>query len=75
MRLRALLFACFAVTPLTSQAAVIHEAAKKGDVAAVAAALDAGANVNERDGFATPLYYAVQQAASRCGETADRARR
>jgi len=61
MRLRALLFACFAVTPLTSQAAVIHDAAKKGDVAAVAAALDAGADVNERDGFATPLYYAVSR--------------
>jgi cytochrome c len=45
--------------PLTSQAAAIHDAAKKGDIAAIAAALDAGANVDEPDGYATPLYYAV----------------
>jgi cytochrome c len=49
----------FCLIPLTSQAAAIHDAAKKGDTAAIAAALDAGANVNEPDGFATPLYYAV----------------
>src|SRR5262249_30156918 len=34
---------------------------KKGDTAAIAAALDAGANVNEVDVFATPLYYAVNR--------------
>jgi cytochrome c len=39
----------------------IHDAAKKGDVAAIAAALDAGAGVNDSDqiGKATPLYYSV----------------
>ena len=47
--------------PVTSQAAAIHDAAKKGDVAAVAAALDAGADVNEPDGTATPLYHAVRR--------------
>jgi cytochrome c len=40
-------------------AAPIHEAAKKGDLAAVAAALDAGVDANASDGLATPLYYAV----------------
>jgi hypothetical protein len=34
----------------------IHGAAKKGDVAAISAALDAGANINEFDGIATPLH-------------------
>jgi cytochrome c len=47
--------------PLTSQAAAIHDAAKKGDMAAITAALDAGANVNDPDAFATPLYYAVSR--------------
>jgi hypothetical protein len=32
---------------------------QEGDVAAITAALDAGANINESDGTATPLYYAV----------------
>jgi hypothetical protein len=52
---------CFCLMPLPSQAAAIHEAAKKGDVAAIAAALDAGVGVNESDGTATPLYYAVRR--------------
>jgi cytochrome c len=45
----------------TSRAAAIHDAAKKGDVAAIAAALDAGAGVNDSDklGKATALYYSV----------------
>lgn len=47
--------------PLPSQAADIHDAAKKGDTAAIMAALDAGADVNEPDKFATPLYYVVSR--------------
>lgn len=61
MRAGMLLLICFCLIPLTSQAAAIHDAAKKGDIAAIAAALDAGANVNEPDGYATPLYYAVSR--------------
>jgi cytochrome c len=61
MRAAMLLSTFFCLTPLTSEAAAIHDAAKKGDTAAIAAALDAGANVNEPDGFATPLYYAVSR--------------
>ncbi|MEF2162548.1 ankyrin repeat domain-containing protein, partial [Pseudomonas aeruginosa] len=38
----------------------IHDAASKGDVAAVTAALDAGAGVDESDGGPTPLYLAVR---------------
>ena len=45
----------------TSQAAAIHEAAKKGDVAALTAALDSGADANASDGIATPLYYAIDR--------------
>ena len=42
-------------------AAPIHDAAKKGDVAAITAALDAGAGVNDSDqlGKAPALYYSV----------------
>jgi cytochrome c len=36
--------------PIASHSAAIHDAAKKGDVAAIMAALDSGANVNEIDG-------------------------
>src|SRR5690349_13912274 len=61
MRIRMLLLICFCSIPLTSHAAAIHDAAKNGDIAAIAAALDAGANVNEFDVFATPLYYAVNK--------------
>jgi cytochrome c len=56
-----LLLICFCLIPVTSQAAAIHDAAKKGDIAAIAAALDAGANVNESDGLAAPLHYAVNR--------------
>jgi cytochrome c len=61
MRAGMLLSICFCLIPLTSQAAAIHDAAKKGDVAGITAALDAGADINEPDGFATPLYYAVSR--------------
>jgi cytochrome c len=55
------LLALFFLIPLTSHAAAIHDAAKTGDVAAIAAALDAGESVNDRDqlGKATALYYSV----------------
>jgi cytochrome c len=53
---------CLGLIPATTHAATIHDAAKKGDVAAISAALDAGANINESDGTATPLYYAVMVA-------------
>lgn len=46
--------------PNLSRAAAIHDAAVKGDVAAVTAALDAGAGIDESDGQATPLYLAVR---------------
>ena len=36
--------------PIVSHAAAIHDAAMKGDVAAITAALDAGAGVDESDG-------------------------
>lgn len=45
--------------PVISHAADIHDAAMKGDVAAIAAALDSGAEVDASDGTATPLYYSV----------------
>jgi cytochrome c len=43
-----------------AQAGALHDAARKGDVAAIGAALDAGADVNEYDGLATPLNHAVR---------------
>ncbi|TJX23284.1 MAG: hypothetical protein E5W21_33215, partial [Mesorhizobium sp.] len=46
--------------PIATHAAAIHDAATKGDVAAITAALDAGAGVDESDGKATPLYLAVK---------------
>ena len=49
--------------PIVSHAAAIHDAAKEGDVAAITAALDAGAGVDESDesdGRMTPLYLAVR---------------
>ena len=45
--------------PIASHAAAIHDAAMMGDVAAITAALDAGAGIDESDGTATPLYLAV----------------
>jgi cytochrome c len=53
------LLVCFSLGPSTLHAAAIHDAAKKGDVAAISAALEAGANINESDAVAPPLYYAV----------------
>lgn len=48
--------------PITAKAAAIHEAAKKGDVAALTAALDSGADINASDGIATLLYYSIDRA-------------
>lgn len=45
---------------IISHAAAIHDAATKGDTAGITAALDGGANVDESDGRATPLYLAVR---------------
>jgi cytochrome c len=54
------LIAIFAfATP--AAAAPIHDAAKNGDVPAITAALEAGADVNESDGWATPLWYAARR--------------
>jgi cytochrome c len=47
--------------PIASHAGAIHDAAKKGDVAAITAALDAGSGVNESDGYATPLFFAIKR--------------
>ena len=51
----------FGHIPVASYAAAIHEAAKKGDVAAITAALDAGDDINAVDGGATPLYFAARR--------------
>src|SRR5688572_15780030 len=52
----------FSLIPAVPHAGAIHDAAKKGDVAGIAVALDAGANINESDAVAPPLYYAVSGA-------------
>lgn len=54
-----LLVGILTLPSLVAYAGAIHDAAKRGDAAAVAAALDAGVDVNESDGRATALYYAV----------------
>jgi cytochrome c len=61
MRAWMLLSICFCLIPLPSKADAIHDAAKQGDTAAIAAALDAGADANAPDKFATPLYYVVSR--------------
>ena len=52
----------FCLIPAVSHAGAIHDAAQKGDVADIAVALDAGANINESDAIAPPLYHAVSAA-------------
>ena len=62
MRVDVILFlALFLLIAPTSQAAEIHDAAKKGDVAAITAALGSGVDINASDGIATPLYYAIDR--------------
>jgi len=53
------LFPLFLNFSILSHAAAIHDAAMSGNVATITAALDAGADINESDGTATPLYFAV----------------
>jgi cytochrome c len=53
------LLMCFCLSPMTAKASAIHDAAKKGDMAGLAAALDGGADANEIDGLVTPLYVAA----------------
>jgi cytochrome c len=51
--------AIFSLIPVSARAAAIHDAAKKGDTVAIAAALDGGVDANLSNGLATPLYYAA----------------
>lgn len=44
----------------TSHAGPLHDAVSKGDLVAIAAALDAGADIEEQDKGATPLFLAVR---------------
>lgn len=55
------LFLLFCFFPHASLAGTLHDAAKKGDMAAIAAAIDGGSKVDEIDslGKATALYYSV----------------
>lgn len=55
------LLLCCCLFPLAAYAAAIHDAAKKGDVAAIAAALDSGADINEIESLATPLSIAATE--------------
>ena len=59
MRRFLLLILMMSLETSMSLAAPIHDAAEKGDVAAIAAALDGGAGVNETEDLATPLYIAA----------------
>ena len=61
MRLFVPLILMMYLAPSMSLAAPIHDAAKNGDVPAIMAALEAGADVNESDGWATPLWYAARR--------------
>ena len=56
-----LLLMCFSFASSQARAAAIHDAAKKGDIAAITAALETGSKVDELDtqGKATALYYSV----------------
>jgi cytochrome c len=44
-----------------ASAETIHDYAKRGDVIGIAAALDAGTDVNDYDGLGTPLTHAVKK--------------
>lgn len=47
--------------PSISLATPLHDAAKAGDVAAITAALDSGADIEVNEGGGTPLYFAVKR--------------
>jgi cytochrome c len=61
MRSGFVLVTCFSLISLAADAAPIHEAAKKGDLAGIEAALSEGADINDVGGPATPLYHAVRR--------------
>ena len=61
MRRFLLLILMMYLAPSMSLAAPIHDAAKTGDVAAITAALDAGADIDASEGGGTPLYFAVKK--------------
>ena len=62
MRRFLLLILMMYVVPSVSFAAPIHDAAKAGDVAAITAALDAGADINAKTGKGkTPLMNAASR--------------
>ena len=61
MRRLLLLILMMRLAPSMALAAPIHDAAKKGDVAAITTALDAGAEINASEGGGTPLYFAVKR--------------
>lgn len=61
MRIFLLLVAMMCSMSSSLLASPLHDAAKKGDVDAIATALAAGADVDEKDGSSTPLYVAVKR--------------
>lgn len=61
MRRFLLLVLMMYIEPSVPLAAPIHDAAKTGDIAAITAALDAGADIEAKDGGGTPLYFAVRK--------------
>lgn len=52
----------------TTQAGPLHDAAKSGDLNAIASALDAGANIEEQEKGATPLFLAVRSGHAEAAE-------
>ena len=74
MRRFLLLILMMYVVPSVSFAAPIHDAAKAGDVAAITAALDAGADIKGIDGGVTPLFFTAIPGAPGSGEASHRAR-
>ena len=57
----------------TAHGGALHDAAKNGDLKAIAAALDASADIEEQEKGATPLFLAVRSGQCRGGRTADQA--
>lgn len=59
--MRACLFLFFAALFLipTASAGPLHDAAEAGDAGVLTSLLDGGSGINESDGIATPLYYAI----------------
>ncbi|MEQ1522865.1 MAG: ankyrin repeat domain-containing protein [Aestuariivirga sp.] len=61
MRRFLLLVLMMFLAPSFSFAAPIHDAAKTGDVAAITAALETGADIEASEGGGTALYFAVRR--------------